>query len=99
MNFVGCVEASDCKYHEECLHGQCTTLKCDPIDTIPNGNLELKHGSVMFNDNKRNTATLRCQRGYVFDSHPEQKVSHSIYHENYSLPININEIIILKNAN
>ena len=64
----------DCKYYEECLQGKCSIVKCDPMDYIPNGILELEHGTVMFKENKRNTAKLSCERGYVFSDHPEQRV-------------------------
>ena len=71
---LGCVTSSDCKYYEECLQGKCTTLKCDPVDVIPNGKLELPHGTVMFNGHKRNTAKLYCEQGYVFSNQPDIKV-------------------------
>ena len=44
------------------------------MDSIPNGILELEHGTIMFKENKRNTAKLSCERGYVFSDNPEQRV-------------------------
>ena len=49
-------------------------VKCEPIDVIPNAILELAHGTKMFKGNKRNTARLSCERGYIFSDFPEQKV-------------------------
>ena len=70
----GCVSSIDCKYYEECNQGKCSTIKCDPIDIIPNGVLELVHGTVMFKGQKRTTAKFSCERGYIFSDHPERKV-------------------------
>ena len=70
----GCFNSRDCKYYEECLQGQCATIKCHPMDAIPNGVLELIHGTVMFRGNKRNTAKFFCERGYVFSDRPDLRV-------------------------
>ena len=70
----GCFSSRDCNYYEECLQGQCATIKCHPMDAIPNGVLELTHGTVMFRGNKRNTAKFFCERGYVFSDRPDLRV-------------------------